>query len=204
MMLLALSSALAVEAEVAAEVGTLHNGDPAYDAFVRGNGMPSAGLRLGFRPRAEKHFPVGVLASWQHSSRGSDVSSVGPSYTAAFTSDTFALGPKVDVDLGGVLAPYVTAQGVLMRGLARFDDDRSDNDSPGQTRYTGVAPGVFTMGGIEASSPDIPEMPLEFLVFVEVGYGWVAPLELGGLGSMQPGGVVVRAGTGVRFGRSGR
>lgn len=206
MIALTLFTALAFEAEVAGEVGSLHFGDPEYDLFTRGNALPSVGVRAGFRPRGDRHFPVGFVASWHHNTRGSAIGDGvgGPEYVAAFTTDTFGLGARLDADIGEVFSPYVAVQGLLMRGRARFDDDADDPDSPGQTAYAGVAPGLLTVGGVELSSPNVAGFAGEGFVHLEIGYGVVAPLALGDLGSLQPRGVAVRAGTGFRFGRSGR
>lgn len=205
MIALLLSTALAIEVEGAVEVGSLHNGDEAYDLFSRGNALPSAGLRVGVRPTGDTHVPVGFIATWHHNTRGSRVFAEdeggGRGFTSAFTTDTFALGAKVDADIGGVFAPYVTAQGLVMRGLARFDDDLSVNDNPGQVSVAGVAPGVLAMGGVELSNPRFGSLPFEVTWHLEVGYGFVGRMDLDTLGSMQPGGVVVRSGLGVRWGR---
>lgn len=206
MIILSLFSAFAFEAELAGEVGSLHIGDPEYDLFTRGNALPSVGLRAGFRPTGDRHVPVGVMASWHHNTRGSRIGDGqgGPDYVAAFTTDTFGLGARLDADIGEVFSPYLGVQGLLMRGLARFDDDPSDNDSPGQTKVAGLAPGLLTVGGIEMSSPDFTVFSGEVFVHLEIGYGVTAPIRLDGLGDLQPRGVAVRSGIGMRFGRSGR
>lgn len=203
MILLSLLTASAFEVELAGEVGSQHNGDRAYDLFSDGNALPSVGLRAGARPGGAQHVPVGVVASWHHNSRGSWRYADEASYVAAFTVDTFGLGVKLDADIGEVFAPYVAAQTLLVRGLARFDDDPTDRHSPGQTKYAGVAPGLLAVGGVEVSSPDFASFPGEVFLHLEVGYGAIAPLQLGELGSMAPHGVAVRSGIGMRFGRSG-
>jgi len=205
MILLSLLTASATEVELLAEAGMLANRDPAYEIFGYNRSMPSVGLATAIRPSADRHVPVALVASWHHSTQGAQVyAPTARGFAAGFSTDSFALGPRLDVDIGEVFSPYITAQGMVVRGLARFDDEPNRNDNPGQTRYGGVAPGLLSLGGVEFSTPDIPGFSAEFVWRIELGYGLVGRIDLGDAGSMKPGGFVARTGMGVRFGRSGR
>ena len=205
MILLSLLTASAAEVELLAEAGSLANRDPAFVIFGYDRAMPSLGFATAIRPTADRHVPVALVASWHHSIQGAQVyTPTVRGFAAGFSTDSFSLGPRLDVDIGEVFSPYLTAQGMVVRGVARFDDNPSRNDNPGQTRYAGLAPGLLTMGGVEFSTPDIPGFHLEFVWRIELGYGLVGSIDLGDAGAIKPGGLVARTGMGVRFGRSGR
>lgn len=208
MIALSLMLASAAEVEVNATAGAVHIGDPSFDIFGTNNALTSLGLGAAVRPSGDRHVPVALVASWQRHQRGrrvriTEADSGGLTFNSAFTTDTFSIGPKIDLDVAEVWAPYVTVQAAAMRGLARFDDDPDDNKSPGQTRRAGIAPGLMVLGGTEFSSPDTASK-LEFVCHMEAGYSRFGAIGLGDLGSVRPGGFVLRTGVGMRWGRSGR
>ncbi len=189
--------ALAADHEIGFELGSLGNTDPAYNAFSNGDDMPSRGLRVGFA----FHDRVAAVAGWHHVRRGAELyDGRDTALWSAFLADEFTLGLKADLPIGDYVAPYAIAQGMLFRGVARFDDDPTDAESIGQVSEAGLAPGFTAAGGVELHVlPDTWGPPLGFGVHLEVGYGYVGKLQLADLGDMKPGGVMARAGLSVLF-----
>ncbi|MFT4625953.1 MAG: hypothetical protein ACI8PZ_004624 [Myxococcota bacterium] len=193
--LLSTTAFAGVGGEISAELGQLHNGDPTYDLFSNRDGMPSRGLRVGIAP--VERFTV--LAGWHRVRRGADLDLPGGSLNAAFFADEFTLGPKVDLNIGDIFYPYATVQGVLFRGVMKLDDDPDRDDNAGQIRAAALSGGALFMGGLELRNPSSDMLPLQFAVHVEAGYGLISRGNYDTLGSMQPGGFVLRTGVGVRF-----
>lgn len=195
--LLLASPALAAEHSLSVELGSMRNTDPAYDTFSTSDTMPSRGLR----GQLAVHDRIGLFAGWHRVRRGASLSAGNSTVgTAAFLADEFTLGARVDAPVGGLLAPYISASGLLMRGVTRFDDDPTDADSPGQVSAAGLAPGGIAAGGLQLHVlPDSWRPPLGFGVHLEVGYALVARLPLADLGGMRPGGLHVRTGVSVLF-----
>lgn len=191
--------------EVGVELGSLNNSDRSYDLFASGNGMGSRGIRLGYR-LAER---LQLVASWHHIGQGArvelpsgedydyDFDYRGSSFVAALLVEQFSLGARVDVAVEELFLPYLTVQGTAMQTTARLDDDPTSNTNLGQVQEDGVGLGVLALAGAEVRMP--AGSPVQFALHTELGYGLVAPIELGSFGSMQPGGFAARGGVGLRF-----
>ncbi len=196
--LLFLSPALAADHEASIELGTLANRDTDFDVYSRNNIMPSWGLHGAYA----FHERLSVVASWHRVRRGSDlyemVGSSQPFGRAAFFADELTLGLHADLQLHSTLFPYVNLQGLVVRGVSRFDDDPSDEDSPGQISEAALAPGFMPTGGLEVRIPQ-GDAPFTIAWHLEAGYGWVGNLVFPKLGDMRPGGFALRSGVGVRF-----
>lgn len=193
---LGVAHARGLDGELSIELGTLQNGDRAYDLFSQGDGMPSRGVRAG----VNLTDALVVVGGWHRVRRGAEVSVPGAdgSFVAAFFADEFTLGPKAQAEVGDVFFPYVTTQALLFRGTMKLDDDPDTRHNTGQVSATALAPGVLALGGVELRSPsDRGDLCLGF--FLEVGYGYVARAEYGDFGPMRPGGLAARGGLGVRF-----
>ena len=189
---------------VAFELGSLASRDPSFDLFSDGNALPSRGVKLGYRI-AER---VELVAGWHRASRGAevDIPDVGSEldfdggaseFYSVFTTDQFTLGPRVDIEIANIVWPYVAAQGLVVRGMARLDEDLSVNNNVNQLRATGAGFGVMGFGGVEIRFPY--ETIVKLSLHAEVGYGYVSPMRLGEFGSMSIGGFAVRSGVGLRF-----
>jgi hypothetical protein len=194
------STALAgVGGEASVELGNLQNHDDAYTLFSDGVAMPSRGIRGGVR--VADRFTV--LAGWHRVQRGATVFVAAEGsdrrFHAAFFADEFTLGLKADLDVAHFFYPYATVQGMLLRGVMKFDDDeRDDEEDPSQIKASAVAPGALLMGGMEFRIPQ-GSWPLTAAWHVEAGYGLVASADYGAFGTMRPGGFALRTGLGVRF-----
>lgn len=189
--------ALAADHEVSVELGTLANRDPDFDLYSQSNVMPSRGLRAAFA----FHERVAVVAGWHRVRRGAELyDENSESYVgrAAFFADELTLGIKADVELVPAILPYVSVQGMLVRGLSRFDDDPEDEESPGQVQFSALAPGLLPMGGVELRIPK-GDAPFTLAWHIEAGYGLVGNMDFDALGDVRPGGFALRSGVGVRF-----
>jgi hypothetical protein len=197
--------ALASSNEISFEVGWLGATDPAFDTFSNGNTLGSLGLRAGYAV----HPNVAIIAGWQHATNGATVDvpgtentdadyyGSGTSFQTALYTDQISVGSKADVKVWKWLHPYVTAQVVGMRGLARLDDDSGDDENLTQVQRAGLTGGFLAGGGLDfliRVRGDVYIAP-----YVEVGYGWMAPLALKDLGTVQFSGFSGRSGVGVRF-----
>jgi hypothetical protein len=194
--LLLATPALGADHELSLELGTLHIGDPAFDVFSHGDALPSKGLRAG----VAVHERLAVVAGWHHTARGAELHSSEGKLLArsSFRGEAFTLGVKPDLAIGPYFRPYLLVQGMLLAGQVRFDDDPNESDSPGQIQESAVAPGLLTMGGIELRAP-MGGAPLTIAFHLEGGYGRTAPLAFDDVGDLQPGGLALRGGVGVRF-----
>lgn len=196
---LALPAAAATH-EVSFEVGWIGAYDPAWDVFSGGNSLPSYGLRLGFAV----HDNVALIAGWQHAVNGGSVGLDGyedygyeREFQAAMYTDQINVGAKADVKVWSWFHPYVTAQAVGMRGLARLDDDARDDENLTQVQVAGLTGGFTGAAGLDFLIPIKGRVAIA--PYIELGYGWMAPLALRDLGSVQFGGFAGRSGVGVRF-----
>lgn len=191
--------------ELTAQYGSLHNGDDAWDQFSERDGMPTWGLRAGYRV----HDRVAVSVGWDLVRRGATVgvsnwtssSSTGwgsdDVYVAALVAHQLCLGARVDASIEGVLLPYLGAQGVITPIWLRFDDDPDDPESPGQVSALGSSYGFDVVGGAELRIP--PKAPVQVSWSLDAGYAFRTAADFDELGTMRPGGLVVHTGIGLRF-----
>ncbi len=204
---LALPAAAATH-EISVEAGWLGTRDPAFDLFANGRSLGSIGLRGGFAV----HPNVAIIAGWQHSTHGASVDvpgaasyddeeedyyDYGGGFQTALYTDQISVGSKADVKVFKWLHPYVTAQVVGMRGLARLDDDNNDDENLTQVQRAGLTGGFLGAGGLDF----IIKVRGTFAIapYVELGYGWMAPMAFEDLGTLQFSGFAGRTGVGVRF-----
>ncbi len=199
-----LSSALAATNEVDLEVGWLGSSDASFNRVSDTDLLPSYGLRVGLKV----HERVAVVAGWQHSQTGARISSGDDSYyydgggnssfTAAYFGEMLSVGAKADVRVNDYFYPYLTAQGALVVGTVRLDDDSGADDNLGQRKQGGT-----TGGGLLAIGAEVPvalgSSGIALAPYLEVGYGLLAPMALEDLGALKLGGFTGRAGFGVRF-----
>ncbi|MDP2304854.1 MAG: hypothetical protein Q8P18_02375 [Pseudomonadota bacterium] len=199
------SPAAASSNELSFEVGWIGANDPAWDLFSSGDSLASVGLRGGFAV----HPNVAIIAGWQHATNGATVYFNGAgeedddyydesgSFRAALYTDQITVGSKADVKVFKWLHPYVTAQVVGMRGLARLDDDSNDDENLTQVQRAGLTGGFLAGGGLDFIIRVRGQVAIA--PYVELGYGWLAPMVLPDLGSVQFSGFAGRTGVGVRF-----
>lgn len=193
--------AVASSNELSFEIGWIGANDPAWDLYSSGDTLTSLGLRAGYAI----HPNVAIIAGWQHAVHGSTVyassaDSDGYSETAfraAMYTDQITVGSKADVKVFKWLHPYVTAQIVGMRGLTRLDDDASDDENLSQVQRAGLTGGFVASGGLDFIIKVRGKVAIA--PYVEFGYGWLAPMVLKDLGSIQFSGFAGRTGVGVRF-----
>jgi hypothetical protein len=194
------STALAgVGGELSFELGNLQNHDEAYSLFSDGVAMPSRGIRGGVA--VADRFTV--IGGWHRVQRGASVVVAGDEgdrrFSAAFFADEFTLGVKADLDVAHFFYPYASVQGMVFRGVMKFDENqRDDEDDTTQLKASAVSPGALFSGGIELRIPQ-GSWPLTAAWHLEAGYGLVASADYGEFGHMRPGGLVLRTGLGVRF-----
>lgn len=190
-----LSAAFAADNEINVEVGTLTNTDNSFSWFADDNGMASFGLKGG----VAVHDRVAILGGWQHAGRGATVYTDGSTsqFDTALRTEVFSLGGKVDAPVTDWFLPYIAANALLVRGGLTIDED-GDTQGGADIRKGSVAPGVAALGGVEFRIPQ-GSAAFTLAATTEVGYAYVAPMSFDGLGSVQPGGLIVRGGVGVRF-----
>jgi len=178
--------------QVSAELGRIHNADPTYDLFSNRDIMPSRGVRLG----VSVADTVTLETGWHRVRRGLLEPTLD--IQTAFFADEFILGPKLSHGFGDVFYPYVAAHGVLMRGVMKFDDDPSSKHNAGQISQAGTTLGVLSLGGVEFRSP-AKEGKIAVSWHIEAGYGWFQKASYGEVGTMQPGGLALKTGIGLRL-----
>ncbi|MFZ5477843.1 MAG: hypothetical protein ACOZNI_13800 [Myxococcota bacterium] len=207
--LLFIGAALAADDEISVELGWIGAHDRAWDVFSRGDSYGTVGLRVG----KEVHDRVAIVAGWQHGTVGADVESdddgddydydtgdtglSSGSFRAAFYGNQLTLGAKADVELLPWLHPYATVQGVGVVAVVRFDDDLDDDENATQVQRTGFSGGLLAAGGVDF--PIRVKGDVAIAPYLELGYGFVAPIRFDELGEVGFGGFAGRTGVGVRF-----
>jgi hypothetical protein len=197
--------AAAATDEISLDVGWLGTADPAFDIFGGGT-LTSVGLRGGIRV----HPNVELVLGWQHAANGGEVGLgaadagydddeyvSGGSFSAALLTDQVSVGSKADVKVWSWLHPYVTVQLVGMRGIGRLDDDANDDENLTQVQRVGFTGGA--MGALGLDFPIHVKGRVGIAPYLEMGYGWLAPLRLHELGDVQFAGFTGNTGVGVRF-----
>lgn len=193
--------ALAADHELSFELGSLGNTDPAYDLIDDRDTMRSLGGRAMFA----FHDRFAVVAGYQRVRRGArlqlydaETEEDGGGLQIAMLADEFTLGAHADLELGRFLQPYIHAQGLLFRGQIRVDDDPNDSASPGQVKETKLAAGFLPTAGLELHIPQ-SSAPFTLGMYTEMGWAFMGRLDYETFGEMEPGGLVVRVGAGVRL-----
>lgn len=197
-LLLALGSASAATNEIDLEAGWFGSSDAGWDLFSEADLYGTWGFRLGYAV----HPRIAIIGGAQFGKTGQTVESYSTedrsTFYTGFYGDTFTLGAKGDVQVASWLHPYVTVQGVGLRGLARFDDDRAHDDNASQVQVAGFTGGVLGTVGLDFPIA-LGHSGFAVSPYTEFGYGWTAPLALGDVGSVQLSGFTGRAGVGLRF-----
>lgn len=197
-LLLSVSTASAVSVEVGVATTTL----PLHDPDLRTWYSSELPTLLGFRAGVGFGDNVAVIADFRTAYRGAEVSTPAfTSFETAMALDQLALGARVGKSfLDEVVRPYGIAELTVLRSGLRFDDDPADDDSPGQSRQQAFAPGFTVQAGFEVSPQRESAGMLDPAGFVELGYGYTAPLTFADLGTVRPGGGFVgRVGFVMRF-----
>lgn len=194
-----LAPAAAASGEFSLELGRLHCPDPGYDMFATADGIGSWGVRGGY-PVTDN---LSVIAGVHHGDVGADLYTMnGPEETfvmrSSLASNLYSAGLKAELLVLPFLAPYATVQGLAYHGVMRFDDDPNDRRSPGQAKQAGLGAGGMVTAGIEGRMPQ-KHLPVTVAVHLESGYALVSNTRFGSVGSLQPGGWVMRGGIGLRF-----
>lgn len=194
--LLLTTTAGAADLELDGQLGRTSNSDSAYRVFSDVQGMPSRGIRVGARAMDN----LVIVGGWHRVSRGANLDlGDGGNISTAFFADEFTIGPKLDVGIGEWFYPYITAQGMLFRGVMKFDDKPSTKDNPNQLSAAGLAPGLLALGGVELRIPQ-KDGPVTIAYHIELGHSVVGNANYGEFGDMKPGGsFALRSGLGLRF-----
>ena len=214
--LIAFSSvAQAAQHEASFELGSLATPDPTWDLFSYGMASSTIGVRLGYGIDDR----ITILGSWHHDAQGGHAAhdfeyddwNDDSGFGLAFYGNTFAVGPKVRHAVKPWLAPYATAQLMVLHGQIKLDDVTGEDDNANQLRYTSMAPGGMLTAGVDFMPFEVRHGAARLASHLELGYGYVRPLEFSddsgddnsktatSLGDLSFNGFAVRWGIGVRF-----
>ncbi len=119
-------------------------------------------------------------------------------FRSAYVEDQFLAGVKFAWQPNRYFGLYGRAQGQLVYGDIRIDDDLDTDDNPGQLEYSGLSGGATGVLGLEAAAPVAADV-FAVTFHLEGGYTWNAPLHLGDVAALDLQGAVIRAGIGARF-----
>lgn len=119
-------------------------------------------------------------------------------FRTAYHEDQFFGGAKVQWSANRYFGLYGLVQGQAVYGLLQIDDDLDTDENPGQLQVDGVTGGFAGALGVEAGAPVADDL-LAITFFLEGGYAWNAPLLLGDVATLNPQGVMLRGGLGVKF-----
>ena len=156
------------------------------------------------------HDRVAIIAGWQHSQTGGDISTGSDEsyyyydggsssrFRAAYIGDLISVGAKADLRVNDYFYPYLTAQGAIQLGTVRLDDNADNDQNLGQVQQSGATGGFLAALGAEVPV-QLGTSGIAVAPYLELGYGWFAPMGLEELGSLKLGGFSGRTGFGVRF-----
>ena len=198
-------SADSIDHELSLELGSMHSSDPTWDAFSDSEQVIAWGIRGGYgiSPR------LAVVASWHRGQHDSYFEVEAETYhdlDMDFTTNQFAIGPKVDFQIDHWFRPYVTLQGMGMLGQIRIDEDPDDDDNE-LLKFSDTGFGGFAAAGIDFI-PGSSDKRLHFASHIEWGYGKVFALQFEDkdagndaveIGDLDLQGFTINWGVGVRF-----
>jgi hypothetical protein len=192
---LATAQAAEPRGELSLEMSTVANHDEAYDLFHESDGMGLPGVRVGYRVVDR----VAVQAAWGALRTGAEVTAgTDTRFIAAMTAHQVRLGAKADVPLvEDVFYPSISAAGVAMPTLWRFDGDPTVRDPLSQVRQSGLPLGFELLGGAELRVRTRGTWTAA--AFLDLGGTWLSRAQFGDLGDMKPGGFTAHGGFGLRF-----
>ncbi len=198
-------------------IGSYASNDDAFGLYSPNNVIASP----GFRAERDLRGPVSLVGTYTRKrvaseyfdslveSDQADVEREDAAMVAAFTAQQLTFGPKVRLDLGRALSPYLVGQGLVFIGTSRLDDDPTREGNLNELKARSWAPGFVAAGGMEFS-PRVG--PVHFSSFLEMGYNWTAQMnftdenirehgtnEPADMGDMAFRGFYVQLGLGVRF-----
>ena len=162
------------------------------------SGATTAGLRVGYRVAPWITPFVGASANGAGMSHFVEEGDSGDLFQTAYYQDQFFAGLKSAWAPSPYFGIYGLAQGQLVLGILRIDDDAEVDDNPGQIELEGATGGVTGALGIQAAAP-VRGDRVDVTFHLEVGYAWNAPLELGDVATLNIQGVFIRTGAGARF-----
>lgn len=176
--------------------------DPNWDLYSYSDNLAAWGLRAGYAVTPWLAGSVGygfavdggelILGDDEYAGTGiTDMSH-------ALVTHQLALGPKFILPVLSWAQPYATVQGVAMLGRDRLDDDIDDDENLNELRATGFTGGALAAGGVEIITRRV-DRAVRPSVRLEVGYAWLAPLQLGDLGQLQIHGLYTQWGVGAHF-----
>ena len=200
--LLALQSANAGEREVVLNAGVLNTDDANWSMFGSGSVLPSFGARFAYPIMPH----LKVVAGYEYAQNGSTISvydDTGDDGTESeFKTGFFAhqglVGAKAHWAVSKWVTVYGIAEGDFMLSTVRIDDDPDDDENAGQIERGGATGGVLAAAGLGITVP-IRDGSTAWEFHAELGYGYLAPLEIEEVGQLEFSGLSFRAGTGLVF-----
>lgn len=192
--LMAATPAMAADNELSFEGGFLEAQDDAWRVFSSSELVPAYGVRGALKV----HDRIAIVATYNHARRGASLYSPTDQLlgSSAYFGNEVGLGVKVDYSFWDWLQPYAHLDGLLHLGRARLDGQPSADNNTTLVNQRGTTGGFRGMGGVEFQ---IPSKSLTAGLYVEAGYTWLAPIQMGDFGDLDFGGFTLRSGVGVRF-----
>jgi hypothetical protein len=173
--------------------------NPQWHVFADAAVMPSGGIRLGYG--LNEH--ITITAGWQHVAAAQGLYDASVDETdldpeLRFRGDQLLVGVKSGVNLFPGFSPYAGVQAGGMLAGVRIGDDLEDEDNAGRVKRAGATGGATAELGVDFPI-DLGGSGLAIAPYVELGYGWFAPLKLDDLGKIPIHGFAGQAGAGLRF-----
>lgn len=190
------ANALAADNEVVFSVGSLTTTDVGWTQFSN-NATPTYFSLRAATPLSER---LSAVVDYRPQYKGVALADGFSITRTAYTQHLGALGFKANLPIHSdiPLVPYGVVEGVMMLGLMKLDDDRTDRDNPNQVRANAVTAGGYGAIGIDGVAPR-GDFRVGFVGHIELGYLVHGPMDMGAVGTLRPQGVVFRVGAGLRF-----
>ncbi len=204
---------------IALESGQLEHQDPDWDTVTSWSD-PSVGVRVGYtiNPNLEilgsVHYRVESSTSgndYYYDYEESNETEIFSGYSIEVSETFIHIGPKVNWNIKPWLAPYGTAQGLIIHNQLRMGDEYSvaEEDSITSLSTSGIGVGLTGAVGLELRTRPIAQKGQLFF-YGEGGGSVVSPLEFSiqsasadesdiDIGDLKYGGQYVRFGAGARF-----
>lgn len=200
--LILIGHALAGDRELDVHLSVQGSDDPGWTYLSEEGHLTSIGLRAGY----PLHKHLVLVGGWEHGASGMEFNTYDDtgddgsetSFQTGSYMNQFQLGVKSGWGPNHWAKFYGTVQADVLYGIVRIDDDKNDDENPGQVEATGVGFGVLGAAGFETAVP-LGKSGVSLAFYGELGYTWLAPTNIGEVATIQIDGVSGRVGTGLRF-----
>ena len=121
-------------------------------------------------------------------------------FDSELSTHIVSVGPKLDMNIKGIIYPYVSAQALVTMQRMVLDDNMYDANSATEVQARASMVGAAAMLGAEVRTPSgLLPFGSQVALYLEAGHTVTSVATFEPIGDMQNSGYTVRSGLGVRF-----